>query len=203
MTSQKPILESLNQWVETLIHGEEEENERKRLETYALLKKETFDKETAERLEKEKLMLAAKELMSVARLEKLKQQNAQRQTPSTAPLIDEKKIQPLLRPIRSSQCHPSRETMNYSYRSITDHVLTQQLASMAKSLPLELVFPKPFSKSKRLELNDNPSFVRYSSTLTKESSNQANPSRPSMSDNTYEFATKKKYFLMKPFEKGS
>ncbi|ORZ31610.1 hypothetical protein BCR44DRAFT_90171 [Catenaria anguillulae PL171] len=153
--SDTPIVSLLNDWISY-------QKERERLEELArqealarLREKQERDRLIAERLRAEQEALEAKEAARRAREEERLRELA-RQTASPPRSARDSRFANA----KYSTCHPSRESINYRFSlppvewTDADGIIGAHLKRLARSLPVELVNPKPFAKSSRVGLQD-------------------------------------------------
>jgi hypothetical protein len=181
-------------WVE---HQKERERllEQLRLEAeLQRLAKEESDRRAADRIRQELAEIEAREAARREREERKKreEERAKMRKSGTPPK------QAKFKNPRHSPCHPSRESLFFRLPPLAldaDNLISNHLARMNKSLPLELINPKPFSKSSRLSIRD-PEFRMFTPANKLESSISDKGYESAMQPENISFATRKRYLIM-------
>ncbi|KNE60452.1 hypothetical protein AMAG_18537 [Allomyces macrogynus ATCC 38327] len=165
-----PIILLMNQWV-AYQKDRDKWLEQKRLEDEQRMReKEEADRQTAERLRLEQAALEAREAARRAKEEqKLREleQARERLAAHAATAAHANRPPSRYSNPHYSTCHPSRESVQFRFHlpplataSDADNLIALHLAKINKSLPVELINPRPFAKSSRVSIRD-PEFRSF------------------------------------------
>ncbi|KNE67114.1 hypothetical protein AMAG_12189 [Allomyces macrogynus ATCC 38327] len=165
-----PIILLMNQWV-AYQKDRDKWLEQKRLEDEQRMReKEEADRQTAERLRLEQAALEAREAARRAKEEqKLRELEQARERLAAHAATAAAANRPPSRYSNPhySTCHPSRESVQFRFHlpplataSDADNLIALHLAKLNKSLPVELINPRPFAKSSRVSIRD-PEFRSF------------------------------------------
>ncbi|KAI9222742.1 hypothetical protein BC828DRAFT_377718 [Blastocladiella britannica] len=226
----------LNAWIQHQIELKRQEEDAKRLAEQHALERNEAERLAAERMLAEQTAQLAKDLMRQDR-ERAKaleaaQAEAERRAEARRLRLAEREAAAARRagaaPIKYSRCHPSRESMNYRFTlpplamgsagalDDAESMIGVHLLQLAKSMPMDLINPRPFAKSTRLGLSapDYRTFTAPTATIGAVSkivrpldgggpSSSSRPGSQQGGDEAMGFTTRKRFLVLDPRAGGA